>query len=402
MKIVRLLLQVLDLDNGLAKVLTLEDANKAFGGVVDALGDVHLGLEGALGEPLLHLLLVLLVVDVAVAGLADEEADHLEGLGDDVEHVADAVPLVLGGVVVADHAAGGDAAALVDVVEGGLEVLAADVLKVDVDALGGDALEAVGGLLLLVVEAAVEAELLGDEVELLVAADGADDAEALVLGDLADDLADGAGGRADEDGLALLGLTDLVETGPGGQTGHAQGSEEQVQGQVVRVVDLLHGADGGLGDDVVLGNGREGDDKVASLEVGAVRLEHAGGDVVDHGAVHLKGGHVALDPGVAHAAAQVRVERGRQDLDGDTTIGGSGLGVEAAVLDHQVLAGDRVVDRGLLEDESLVLNHLEYLVCRMQSSFNGIYFLADLKCLRASLVQRKTWQVGFKMDVLDE
>ena len=37
----------------------------------------------------------------------------------------------------------------------------------------------------------------------------------------------------------------------------------------------------------------------------------------DDGAVEVKGGHVALNVGLTHAAAQVRVKRGRQDLNGE-------------------------------------------------------------------------------------
>ena len=122
----------------------------------------------------------------AHVGITNNEAAHGQALGDDLHEVADGV-LVLGlEVVLGDHAAGDDAAEVVHAGDGGFELLAADVLVVDVDALGREALEGVERLLLLVVEAGVEAELLGDEVELLVLADGADDGQALVLGELAD------------------------------------------------------------------------------------------------------------------------------------------------------------------------------------------------------------------------
>lgn len=44
-------LLVLDLEHGLAKVAALEHVDEAVGGLVDALGEVDLGLDAAVGEP---------------------------------------------------------------------------------------------------------------------------------------------------------------------------------------------------------------------------------------------------------------------------------------------------------------------------------------------------------------
>lgn len=88
-----------DLDQGLAKVLAPEHADKGLGGVVDALPDGQLGLDGAVGDPLAQLLLVLGGVRGAVAGLGDDEADERELLGDDLEQALDAALLLEGGVV---------------------------------------------------------------------------------------------------------------------------------------------------------------------------------------------------------------------------------------------------------------------------------------------------------------
>lgn len=243
-------------------------------------------------------------------------------------------------------------------IERRLEVLPADILVVNVDAVGGQALQRIARLLLFVVEAGVEAELPGDEVELLVGADGPNDGQALLLGDLADQLADGAGGRRDEDGLAPLGLSNLVQARPGREAGHAQGAGEDGQVQVVGVVDLedalaLDVCDGG-----VLGQRGVGFDDVARLEVGAVALDHLAHRVVDNGVVERKGRRVRLDAGVAHLGAQVGVERGVEHLDDEAALGGT-LEVDFARLHDEVLAGDGQALGDLLVDESLVGDHLD-------------------------------------------
>lgn len=254
------------------------------------------------------------------------------------------------------HAADGNATAGVDGLERRLEVAAADVLKVNVDALGRQPGQRVRGVLLLVVEAGVEAELLGDEVELLVGADGADDGEALALGDLADDLADGAGGGAHEDGLAGLGFPDLVQAGPGREPGHAEGPEEQAQVEAVRVADLADAGGGRVRHHGVLGDGREGEDDVALGEALGAAPEHLGDDAVEHRPVQVKGRRVRLLLGRAHAPAEVGVHRGLLDLEHEAALGGR-VDVRGAVLDGQVLAGDGEALGDLFEDERLVLDH---------------------------------------------
>lgn len=84
----------LNLQDGLAKVLALQHANKPLGSVVDALDDVQLGLDAAISEPLGQRLLVLLVVGGAEARLAHDEALEQNLLGDNVHEVLDAVALL--------------------------------------------------------------------------------------------------------------------------------------------------------------------------------------------------------------------------------------------------------------------------------------------------------------------
>ena len=90
------------MQNSLAKVLALEDTDETLGGLVDALGVVQLELDGAVGDPLRQLLLVLLVVLGAKVFVGDDEAAEVDALGDDVEEVGDAVALLGLGVVLGD------------------------------------------------------------------------------------------------------------------------------------------------------------------------------------------------------------------------------------------------------------------------------------------------------------
>lgn len=216
----------------LSKVLSVENIQETLSGILNALGDGLLDDELSASYPLADVLLVLsgvlgaklLVTDneslrYSVSHLCDRADSrdsityfHLDPLGHDVHQVFGEVHIGgVGQVVVRDHTAHDEASMVVGGLKGRLEGLTSDVLEVDVDSLRSKLLQRLlvrGGL---VVEGMVELELVLDELGLLVAADGADHGEPLVLGELADDLADGSRGGRDEDGLALLGLSDLVE-----------------------------------------------------------------------------------------------------------------------------------------------------------------------------------------------
>ena len=349
----------LDLEDSLAEVVTLEHANETLGRIIDTLSDVQLRLDAAVLDPGLQALLVLLEVRRAEVGGSNEETLKLELLEQDLVVVLESRALFGGLVVVGDETADGDTSVGVHAVERSLEVLGTDVLEVDVDTVGRQTLEGIGGGLLLVVEAGVETELLGDEVELLVGADGADDAEAFALGDLADDLADGTGGGAEEEGLALLGLANLVESRPASETRHTEGTEEVSEVEVMRVLDLPDHPRLGVCDNGVLSDGNETNHKVTLL----VLLRLIGLDDLTDTCVHdnvagVEGGGVGLGVGIAHLAAEVRVERGILDLEDEAAGRESGVfDVERTVLDDEVLAGDGEAGGELLVDERLVLDH---------------------------------------------
>lgn len=133
----KLLLIVVDLQHSLSKVLTLQHSDQTLGGIINALGDVLLDLELAVGQPLHHVLLVLLGVVGAEAWVADDEALELQALADN-HHQVGGLVLIFGlGVVVADHAALNETGPVVGVLDGSLELDAADVVVVCVETMLG-------------------------------------------------------------------------------------------------------------------------------------------------------------------------------------------------------------------------------------------------------------------------
>ncbi len=110
--------------------------------------------------------------------------------------------------------------------DGGFEVLAADVVEVDVDPVRCGLLQLVLDGAALVVEGGVEAVALDQLADLLVGPGRADDAGgALEPGDLADEAAHGAGGAGDEHRVALLEGGDLQEARVGREPGHAEDAQ---------------------------------------------------------------------------------------------------------------------------------------------------------------------------------
>lgn len=91
-----------DLEHGLAEVLAVQHTDETLGSVVDALGDVEVGLDAAVGDPGGELLLVLHEVGRAELGHADEETLDLELLLDDLEDALDALALLGRSVVLGD------------------------------------------------------------------------------------------------------------------------------------------------------------------------------------------------------------------------------------------------------------------------------------------------------------
>ena len=108
----------------------------------------------------------------------------------------------------------------------GLEVLTADVVEVDVDAVGRRLAQLLRDRAVLVVERRVEPEVLDDVAHLLGRAGAADDpARAERLGDLADRAAHGAGRARHEDDVAGLDLRDAGQADVRREPGHPEHAE---------------------------------------------------------------------------------------------------------------------------------------------------------------------------------
>lgn len=326
------LIKHLKLQDSLAQVLAVEDANQALGSVVNAYGLMDEHLQRAILDPLLHILLVLLGVSITHALITDNEAAHSNTLDEDIVDVLDGVR---GRVVLGDQTANDDTAEVVHSIEGSLEVLSTDVLVVDVDALRSETSKGISGLLGLVVEATIEAKSLGDVLELLVRADGSNDTETLALSELADQLADGSAGSGDEDGLALLGLADLVQRRVCGQTGHTKGTEEDTDVlDAEGVVQLLDADELGLAEGNVLLDRNVANDHITFLVAGVVGAHDLADAAAINGLVEGKGGGVRLGLSGAHAATHVGVEAGVERLHDDTVVGSGNASIIVGALDY--------------------------------------------------------------------
>lgn len=236
-----------------------------------------------------------------------------------------------------------------------LQDLATDVLVVNIDAVGRQPLQRIGSRLLLVVRAGIETKLFGDEVQLIIRTHAANDGKTLVLGDLADDLAHSSCSAADEDGLPLLGLANLVQGRISRQAGHAQGADKEREVEVVRVVELEHALPGDqlLRRVRVLSDVDEGGNQVALLEIRAIGLEDLGDAVARHRPVQVEGWRVGLDAWVPHSRTHVGIEAADEILEDQAALGDS-IQINGSVLGHEVLPGHWEALRDLLEDEGLV------------------------------------------------
>src|SRR4051794_6266626 len=157
-----------------------------------------------------------------VAVVTDEETLQPQAVGDQQRQVTGTRGR-LDGVVGRDRSADRRAPVQSQRPHRRLEMVPADVVEVDVDAIGRRCRQQLGHRPGVVVEGGVEPELAGEPPHLLRAPGAADDpAGPAEPGELADQAADGAGGTRDEDVLARLEGGHAEQPGPGGETRHPQ------------------------------------------------------------------------------------------------------------------------------------------------------------------------------------
>ena len=119
--------------------------------------------------------------------------------------------------------------------EHGIENVAADVIKIHIDAFRAFALEAGNHILVFVVDGAIETQLINQELALVGAAGNADHTATLEFGDLPGNAAHRAGGAGNHHGFAGLRLANVEQGEIGGHTGHAQCGQIQRQRGAARV-----------------------------------------------------------------------------------------------------------------------------------------------------------------------
>ena len=128
----------------------------------------------------------------------------------------------LGGVVLRDRAAQGNAGVQVDLPQHGFQDLAAHVLEDHVDPVWAGLGQVVIKRLGPVVDGGVESQVVDDVLALGVAAANADHAAPLNFGNLPGGAANGSRGAGDHDGLSRARLPHVQDAVVGRQPGHAQ------------------------------------------------------------------------------------------------------------------------------------------------------------------------------------
>src|SRR6185437_340546 len=287
-----------DLHHLLAEILALQEADEGARRVLDAVGHglavFDLAPAQILAEPLQRL-------GPAVHVVGDDEALQFDAHAD--RHHQRLHPMGIGRVILRDHAAERDARERIAARQHEIEDRPADILEIDVDAVGRRVGERALQIVAAVVDTGVETQLRHHVVAFLPAAGDADDAAARQLGELADDAADRARRRRDHDGVARLGLADIEKPDPGGDAGHADHAEMGRERLHARI-DLAQIA--AVGDRVLLPAGMGGDG-VAHRKSRILRLDDFAHPLAGHDLADLRLGGVGAR--VVHAAAHIGVER---------------------------------------------------------------------------------------------
>lgn len=157
-------LEVGNMNNLLSKVLSVQQANKRLGCSGNALGLISTVDNLLVNQQFLDVAEEIL--KVLLMEVSDNEAPDGESLADNLREILD--PVGLAGVVLRDHSTGDDSSVGVEVIQCGLQSLASDVLKVDVNTIWRQFLECFVSAALLVVECVVESDFLEKVIDLFV------------------------------------------------------------------------------------------------------------------------------------------------------------------------------------------------------------------------------------------
>ncbi|KAI6752407.1 hypothetical protein HG530_013776 [Fusarium avenaceum] len=267
-----------------------------------------------------------------------DEAADVDAARDKLEPVLESHGLVR--VVTADGTADSDVAVLLDAGKHGVEDLAADVVEVDIDFVGGDGLEVLEEGRALVVDALVGTDAL-HPLTLLVGAGNTNDT--LSLEDLGGDLnshgASGAGSGRNNNGVLGLSLAG-IEVCNGEVVGQG--------GQSLRVL--------GFKDDILApGAEVEIHTEIADLELVGSGLDDLCDDTRSHGRAHGHGRHVEAlrGDGALDEVPQASVVGEVLALDEDLAVlqlrEGNGL-----QLPSSVRAGENRLPCGLVDQDPLL------------------------------------------------
>src|SRR5262249_7473047 len=131
------------------------------------------------------------------------------------------------GVVLRDEPAYGNARKIVEQRPHRLLHGTADVLEINVNALGSRGFEQFCKIGRAMVHTSIETQLAGDEAAFLSAAGDPDRMASFDFGDLPDYRPDGAGGRRDDDSLSRLRLTNFQKTDIRRHPRHAEHAERR-------------------------------------------------------------------------------------------------------------------------------------------------------------------------------
>ena len=237
---------------------------------------------------------------------ADDEAAQRQALADR-QHQVVRTGDGRGGVVIGDRAAQRQAAVDPHRAERCLQMVTADVVEIDIQALGRGAAQLPRQVAGVVVEDMVETDPAA-VLDLVSRSDRADHGAAADLGDLAHQAADGARRTRDKHRLAGFERGNVQQADVSRHARHAEHAEVG-RGRRHRVGDAR---DPGAIADEGLAPTEVARDQVTRRETRVPALEHPADRTTLHHFADLPGRRVRLH--VAHAPAHVRVDAHRQVL----------------------------------------------------------------------------------------